>query len=86
MSQAIEFHWQPPLTSQEKGWKDGRLIFFSSVTLIFFFIFSLMLPFSSINKQNRAFPVLVPYIDWIYHWFKGKIMQVTHGKTAINFL
>lgn len=36
MSQAIEFHWQPPLTSQEKGWKDGRLIFFSSVTLIFF--------------------------------------------------
>jgi len=25
-----------------------------------------MLPFSGINKQNCAFSVFIPYMDWIY--------------------
>ena len=96
MSQVIEFYWQPQFTSHETGWKDGR---FSSVTLIYFFVclFSLMLPFSGINKQNCAFSVFIPYMDWIYQtaayrekwegkWAMGKQLSISSSRVRISSL
>lgn len=53
------------LWNRVRGWQDGSLVFFSSVTFFFFFP-RVMFPFSRINKQNYAFSVFIPYTDWIY--------------------